>query len=82
MRGRDMTVEVALTDGKSHRLRCMRSTGMAWDAVEQIEVLDATTGAVLDTRTGTDFGGGHYWVWDIAGRVRFRITNTGPGNAV
>ena len=78
----NMTVEVGLTDGESHEVALY---AVDWDGlgrVEQIEVLDATTGVVLDTRTGTNFGGGHYWVWDIAGRVRFRITNTGPGNAV
>ena len=68
--------------GKAIGLRCMRSIGMSMGRVERIEVLDATTGVVLDTRTGANFGGGQYWVWDIAGRVRFRITNTGPGNAV
>src|SRR5262249_38310768 len=34
---------------------------------ERIDVLDGTTGAVLDTRTASIFGGGEYLVWGLAG---------------
>jgi hypothetical protein len=56
-----------------------------WDSfsrAQRIEVLDAATGRVLDTRTVTGFNGGQYWMWQVAGQVRFRITRTGQKNAV
>jgi hypothetical protein len=47
-----------------------------------VDVLNATTGAVLDTRTITAFSNGVYLVWTIGGHVTFRVTNTGSPNAV
>jgi hypothetical protein len=28
------------------------------------------------------FTGGQYWIWEITGAVRLRVTRTGGGNAV
>jgi hypothetical protein len=57
-----------------------------WDGgdvrAQRVDVLDATTGAVLDSQTISAFSNGQYLVWTIGGSVRFRVTNTGPGNAV
>jgi hypothetical protein len=56
-----------------------------WDnrgRVQRVEVLDATTGAVLDTRTISGFSGGRYLTWDISGSVKIRVTNVGGVNAV
>jgi hypothetical protein len=49
---------------------------------QRIEVIDATTGAILDTRNASAFQSGLYLSWRVAGPVRFRITSTGASNAV
>src|SRR5262249_45377703 len=50
---------------------------------EQIDVLDAATGTVLNSQTVSNFTGGQYLVWNVAGHVQFRVTNLlGSGNAV
>ncbi len=77
-----LTVDVNLTDGKSHQiaLYCLD-----WDNAgrsERIDVLDAGTGTVLDTRTVTGFNSGQYLVWNISGHVVVRVTMTAGANAV
>ena len=76
------TVDVRLTDGAAHQVALY---SVDWDIVgrsQRIDVLNADTGAVLDTRTLTGFSGGLYLVWNLSGHVTFRLTNAGPGNAV
>ena len=43
---------------------------------ETITVTDALSGAVLDTRTATNFQGGVYYVWNILGNVNITLTST------
>jgi hypothetical protein len=76
------TIDVNLSDGKSHRiaLYCMD-----WDSngrVQSISVVDASSGTTLDTRSVSSFSGGKYLVWDITGHARFLVTRTGGPNAV
>ena len=80
--GSSFTVAVNVGDGQPHRVALYV---LDWDTTargERIEVLDAGTGAVLDTRTVTAFSGGQYWVWTVTGAVRFRVTQTAGVNAV
>ncbi len=76
------TIDVNLTDGLRHQVSLY---GLDWDSggrSQRIEVLDGTTQAVLDTQVVGEFTSGQYWVWQVRGHVRFRITRlTGP-NAV
>jgi len=56
-----------------------------WDRLgrqERIDVVDAGTGATLDSRTITDLTGGVYETWNISGSVQFVITNLVGPNAV
>jgi hypothetical protein len=58
---------------------------MDWDArgrTETIQVVDANTNAVLDTRVLSSFGNGVYLVWNLTGHVRINVTWTGGNNAV
>ncbi len=76
------TVDVSVTDAKAHR---MSAYFVDWDNLgrsQTVEVIDAVTGAVLDTQTVSGFTSGKYLSWDIAGKVRLRITRTGPSNAI
>src|SRR5262249_4057568 len=50
---------------------------------ERIDLVDDATGAVLDSRTLSDFGQGRYLVWNVTGSVTVRVTNlNGKSNAV
>jgi hypothetical protein len=83
-----ITADVNLTDGKTHQLAVYL---LDWDAAnfalllgsapdvpgrsEQVSVVDAGTGAVLDTRTATNFTTGEYLVYGVTGHVQLRFTN-------
>jgi glucose/arabinose dehydrogenase len=76
------TLDLNLTDASPHQVALY---GVDWDAgsrAERIDVLDAASNAVLDTRTLANFGNGQYLVWTISGHVVFRVTLTGGINAV
>lgn len=49
---------------------------------ESIELLDASSGAVLDTRTVSSFTNGTYLVWDVSGNVHLQIKRISGINAV
>jgi predicted Fe-Mo cluster-binding NifX family protein len=79
------------TDGNPHQIALYF---LDWDSqgrAETVQVVDANSGAPLDTRnipgsntstTGANFVGGTYMVWVISGHVTITITaNSGP-NAV
>src|SRR5690606_13016909 len=56
-----------------------------WDNLgraQKIEILDGDTGAVLDTQSISSFNGGQYLCWDVAGKIKVRITRTGGQNAI
>ena len=56
-----------------------------WDStarISRVDVLDAATGTVLDTRSVANFNSGQYWIWNLSGHVTIRVTNTGGVNAV
>ncbi|MDB6027914.1 MAG: N-terminal ig-like domain of cellulase [Verrucomicrobiales bacterium] len=76
------TVNVKATDGKAHQLAVY---AYDWDNLgraETIEILDATTGAVLNSQSVSGFSGGRYLVWNVSGNVKVRVTRTGGPNAV
>src|SRR5439155_121806 len=62
-------IDVNLTDGLTHQVAIY---GLDWDSTrraQRIDVLDATSGAVLDSRTLTGFHAGQYAVWTLRGDV-------------
>lgn len=81
--GDNFTVDLNLTDGKSHRVAFYF---LDWDLTsnrsQTVQITDATTGAVLSTQTVSSFGNGKYVVWDIKGQVKVKITKTSGYNAV
>ena len=78
-----MSIEVNLTDGNTHQvaLYCLDWDG-GGSRAERIDVLDAATNAVLDTRSISGFQGGQYLVWNLKGDVKLKVTLTGRVNAV
>lgn len=74
--------DVNLADGNPHQVAVY---AIDWDSQgrsETIQVLDATTQAVLDTRSLSSFTGGVYLVWTITGHVTISISQNGGPNAV
>jgi len=77
-----MSIDVNVVDGYTHQLTLY---ALDWDSqgrVERVDVLDASSNAVLDTRTISGFSNGQYLVWNVRGHVTLRITLTGGINAV
>ena len=75
----EYTVNINLTDGKMHRvaLYCLD-----WDGnnirAQRLEVRDAATNALLDSRDVSAFSGGKYVVWNLRGHVNIKVIHTGP----
>lgn len=79
-----LVVDVNLTDSKPHRVTLyLLDYDTANGRSERIDLINPTTGAVLDSRTASSFSGGLYLTWVVSGHVQFKITNTaGQYNAV
>jgi hypothetical protein len=72
---------VNFTDGNLHPFAVY---ALDWDArgrSETIQVVDANTNAVLDTRSLSNFSNGVYLVWRLSGHVKINVTVTGGVNA-
>jgi hypothetical protein len=76
-------LDVKLTDGAAHQVALYV---LDWDGggarAERVDIVDATTGAVLDSRVVSQFRGGQYLVWTVTGHVRIQVVRTGAYNAV
>src|SRR5207244_1005866 len=77
------SIDLNLTDGQAHRVAfyCLD-----WDnngRVQQVEVINADSGATLNSQTLSGFGSGKYLVWDLKGHVKIVFTrNTGYNAAI
>ena len=67
-------IDINLTDGKSHQVSVYALDWERWGRSERIDVVDATTGAVLDTRSLPSFGNGQYLSWNLTGHVQIQFT--------
>ena len=68
------TVDLNFTDGQAHQVALYL---LDWDRQgrsERVDVLDPSSGAVLDSRTVSGFGAGEYLLWNVSGPVRLRPT--------
>jgi hypothetical protein len=80
--GGTFTIDVNAGDTQAHRIGLYVLDWENSPRGQTVEVLDPSTGAVLDTRSITGFSGGQYWTWRVSGTFRFRVTRTGGVNAV
>lgn len=76
------TIDVGLNDGLTHQvaLYCID-----WDGngrSQMIDVVDASTNALLDSRSVSAFSGGEYMVWNLTGHVKLNFTRVGGANSV
>ncbi|MBO0733337.1 MAG: hypothetical protein J2P49_03290, partial [Methylocapsa sp.] len=81
--GTSFFIDIALTDGNSHQVVLY---ALDWDRnqrAETINVRDATTGALLDSRplsAGT-FIEGVYLIWNVQGHITFEIARNAGANS-
>jgi hypothetical protein len=80
--GTTFTIDVNISNGSQHQIALYLLDFDTTSRVETIEVRDAATQAVLDTRVGSGFNGGQYLKWKVGGHVSIRVTRTGGNNAV
>lgn len=77
--GTEFTIDLNLTDGQTHQvaLYCLD-----WDynnvRAQRVDVLDAATNALLDSRNMSAYKGGQYVVWNLRGHVKLKMAYTGP----
>jgi hypothetical protein len=72
---------VNLTDGNAHQFALY---ALDWDngaRAESVQVVDANSGVVLDTRSVSLFSNGVYLIWNLSGHVKINVTFTGGSNA-
>jgi len=72
------TLDVNIEDGQTHQVAIYVLSGEA-ARYERTDVIDATTGNLLDTQTFDSSQGSKYVVWNISGHVQIRFTNTANG---
>ena len=73
---------VNLTDGHPHQVAVY---ALDWDSkgrVENVQVLDANSGFLLNSQTISNFTGGVYLVWTITGHVQIVVNTLGGPNSV
>ncbi len=75
------TVDVNLTDTNAHDLELYFLDYDHEGRGEQVQLSNATTGAVLDTETISSFTSGVYLKWAVSGNFLIRITRTSGINA-
>ena len=80
--GSSFSINLTLSDDSAHLLALY---AVDWDGYgggrdERIDLRSATSGALLDSRTLTNFGGGEYLVWNVTGSVTIVVTNLNPNS--
>jgi hypothetical protein len=76
------SLDVNIIDGAQHELALYV---LDWDnggRIETIEVRDAVSGSLLDSRTAASFSGGQYYRWRITGHVVVSVRLVSGVNAV
>ena len=76
------TINVDFTDGNTHALALYALDYDDLGRSEQIQIQNASTGAVLDTSSISNFANGVYLQWDVSGDVVITVTCTAGKNAV
>jgi hypothetical protein len=76
------TIDVNLTDGATHQVALYCLDWDYFNRSQELDVRDAATNVLLDSRAMTSFSDGQYLVWNITGHVKINVTLTGGTNAV
>jgi VCBS repeat-containing protein len=73
------TLDINITNGQSREVALYMLDSDRNGRSQRLEVIDATTDQVLDTRDVSDFGDGIYLIWNLSGHVKIRFTNLANG---
>jgi hypothetical protein len=76
------SLDLSLLDGQPHQVAFYV---LDWDnggRTQTITIVDASSGALLDSRSAAGFQGGQYFVWTIAGHVQVQFKQVSGQNAV
>jgi hypothetical protein len=74
--------DVNFTDGNPHQFALYVLDWDLWQRTENIQIVDAASGTVLDSRAVSSFTLGSYLVWNLSGHVRINVTMLSLPNAV
>ena len=77
-----MTFDLDFTDTQKHSVSIY---AVDWDHLmrsERIDVIDPSTGSVLDSQTLSSFDNGEYLTWQLSGHVQLEVTKLNAMNAV
>ena len=66
--------DVNLTDGNWHQVGIYCVDFDNWNRSQRIDILDAVSGNILDTRSLSGFQNGRYLVWNLMGHVKIQLT--------
>jgi hypothetical protein len=72
--GTNFAIDLNLTDGNLHQVGIYCVDFDNWARVQRVDILDSSTGNVLDSRTVSAFQGGRYLVWNMSGHVKIQLT--------
>ena len=75
-----LTVNVTLNDGQAHELALYFVDWNNSHRVEQIQFINPSSGAVLNTTVLSSFTGGVYYQYAVTGSVEITITKIGNGS--
>ena len=70
----NFTFDVNLTDGNWHQVGIYCVDFDNWNRSQRVDILDAVSGNVLDTRSLSGFQNGRYLVWNLMGHVKIQLT--------
>jgi uncharacterized delta-60 repeat protein len=76
------SLDVNFTDGRTHRLAVYFCD---WDyagRIEKVDLVNVTTGQVVQSQTVSNFGNPTYLIWDLKGHFQIRVTKQAGPNAV
>lgn len=76
------SVNLNFTEGQSHDVAFYLVDYDRQGRVETVQVTNADSGQVLDSRTVSNFSNGEYLVYSLSGDVKINFINGGPQNAV
>jgi predicted esterase len=74
--------QLTFKDDKTHRVAIYCIDWNTKERKQKIDVVDAKSGKVLDTRKLQDFSEGRYLVWDLSGDIKLTFTLESGRNAV
>jgi subtilisin family serine protease len=77
-----MTIDMNFTDGHTHRVSFYMVDFDRQRRDQRVEVFDAETGVLLDSRRVREFNNGRYVTYELEGHVQVRITNLAGPSAV